>query len=155
MPDLTSQELDVLRVAWIFDKVDESANPKVYLSQHNRSTRSVMFPDATLQALNAHVEDELAEELARVYEAKRLERVRHGDGEVAAAEAAATSRLTMKFRMIRAACRRLSLADPGTIASMKGAAIQAVTGQWKDDIAADENALRKRQGMFGIPFLRG
>lgn len=153
---LSPAELLELRDAYILDRVDLTSNPKVYLSHYNRATSAQLFSDTALQSMNSAVENDQREELDRVREAKRVERIRHQDSEADAATAAEAMRKEAKFRLIRSRTRRLMLADPGFTGSIAdGRTRVALMEEWRAQIVEDENFARGRQGgMAGVRFLR-
>lgn len=151
---LTTGEILVLRTAYLRDQVDEAATPKVYLSSYNKATREQFVSDAVLESMNQSVEADAGEELDRVRETKRLERVRHGDTDEAAATKADAIRLEAKFRLVRARVRRLMLAsDLASIADARGRA--AIMAEWRAEIGEDERFTKQREGAFAsVPLFR-
>jgi hypothetical protein len=114
--------------------VDEAANPKVYLSVYT-VTRSQFVADATIQALNAEIQQDQAEELARVYNAKQIERQAAGDDLTTAQAAGAAVQLQAIYRLLRARVRRLMLRDTVMVQSLgvNGPAVMKSGGtkSWK------------------------
>ena len=156
MADLTVDELLELRDNYLVDRVDEVAVPKVYLSHYNAANRKVFASDTVLQRFNEAVETDQAEELERVHETKRVERIEAGDDAAAALEAADAVRKEAKFRLIRARVRKLMLRDPGFVGSIADAKARALmVDEWRAEISEDEKFSRARQGAFSsVPVFR-
>lgn len=147
MPDLSADELTDLRDNYIQDRVDETATPKVYLSRYNLATRREFVTDEVLQAMNADVEADQDEELDRLQDVKRMERLRFGDSDADAETAGITARTAAKFRLIRARVRRLMIADTLFMQTL-GDQAGTMKSTWKDQVTEDENYARVRQGGF-------
>lgn len=150
MADFTSDQLLTFRRRYLRDYVAGAEK----LSTYNKAYGAEWISDADIQAIKADVERDRAEELARVAEAKYNERISGFDSDADAVTAGNDERLLATYRLVRAECRALMIADDALM-RLYGDRARDLAKLWTDQIRVDRTFEQVRQGsLSGVRLVR-